>query len=115
MTPTPSDGAIAQGAGSLWIAAIVAGILGAIFLTGLATGVIRLNPQRTRRAGGRAAVALDATLSPRDRRDALEYLLDDQHRVVMEQEHGDGDSDEEPPPVLYAYPDELDGEHVEAD
>jgi len=102
------------GASSLWVAAVVFGVLGLIVVAGLATGVIRLSPQRARRSAGRAAISLDATFAPRDRQGALEYLLDDQHRVVMEQQRGDGDPEGEPSPVVYEYPDEIDCEPTEA-
>jgi hypothetical protein len=113
MTPKPIGGATGPGANSQWVAAVVLGVLGLLLVAGLATGVIRHKPQRARRSAGRVAISLDATFAPRDRQDSLEYLLDDQHKVVMEQQRGDGDPEEETSPVVFEYPDEIDCEPTE--
>ena len=103
-----------QGASPLWAAVVLLVLLGAALAAGLLTGAIRLDAQRLRRSGRRAAVGLDATFSPRDRQDALNFLLDDQHRVVLEQERGDGDPDGSHESVLYEYPDGVNCDPTEA-
>jgi hypothetical protein len=92
MTSTPTVEASGPSASATWSAAILLGLLGALIVVGLATGKIRLNPERARRAGGRAAVSLDAALSPQGRKEALEHMLDNQQTIVVEQQVGDGDS-----------------------
>ena len=111
MTPTSPTAAarVAVPPWALWALTAVFAVSALLLVVGLVTGAIRATPGRIRKSGGRAAMTFDATFAPRDRRDALEYLLDDQHRVVVEQEEGDGGGDEDAPPVLFEYPSEVDG------
>ncbi len=113
MTPTPTLMTDAPSTGRLWTIAVLVGVGGVLLLIGLLTGAVRLRPSRRRGSGRRAAMMLDVALSPQDRRAGLEYLLDDQHRVVLEQGQGDGDGEE--PTVLYEYPSEDDRDPDSAD
>jgi hypothetical protein len=98
-----------------WLAVILLGILAVLIVAALATGKIRLDPKRTRRSAGRAAISLDAAFAPKGRKEALEHLLDDQHTIVMEDPRGDGDPDGEDARVLFRYVDTADGEPDDAD
>ena len=113
MTPTLPGAPIGHSASASWPAAIALAVLVALFAAGLAFGVIRLNPDRARRGATRSVLALDAALAPRGRQDALEYLIENQHQIVMEQ-HDDGEAKSGAPPVLFEYPNEQNGEHAEA-
>ena len=104
MTPTPSATPLVHSSARLWTLAAVFAAFGLLLLAGLVVGIIRTSPTKARRSAGRAAVAFDATLAPQGRREALEYLLHDQHRVILEQEKGDDDGDDDKPAVVFQYP-----------
>jgi hypothetical protein len=113
MTPTPTVTTSAWSSSRLWVGAGVVAVFVLLFVAGLVTGAVRVDRSRARKSTGRAAIMLDATLSTGDRQAGLEYLLDDQHRVVLEQAQGDGDEDG--PSVLFEYPGEEDREPGDAD
>ncbi len=110
MSPPPSAAPLGRPSSPLWMVAVLFAVFALLLVAGLVTGVIRATPSKARRSAGRAAVAFDATFAPQGRREALEYLLHDQHRVVLEKERGDGGGDGDQPPVVFRYPDEDDGE-----
>lgn len=94
MTPTPEVATSSSMLG-LWI---TIGIFGGVFVLIVASFIasrVSSEPRNLRRAGMRAGMAMDALYSGLDRRVAIEYVLDEQQAVVLDQERGDGNDDEE--------------------
>ncbi|MFQ6100132.1 MAG: hypothetical protein ACE5OS_02705 [Anaerolineae bacterium] len=87
MTPTPVPEVAAPSMTGFWL------IVGFI---GLITGEVSLKPYKLRRAGMRGAMTFDAMYSGKDKQAAIEYILDEQHLVVLDQERGEGDDDDAP-------------------
>jgi len=85
---------------------IAVGAVAVLAVIGVATGAIRLSSARVRRSTRGTAMGVDAVLSPRGRRESIEYLLHDQHTIVLDQDSGDGDADEGLSAVLYEVPDD---------
>ena len=110
MTPTP----ILRGSNSMPNSVLVlltaVGAVAVLAVIGVATGAIHLTSTRVRRSTRGTAMGVDAVLSPRGRRESIEYLLHDQHTIVLDQDSGDGDPDEGRSTVLYEVPDDGCGE-----
>ena len=94
MTPTPEVATSSSTIG-FWI---VIGVFGAVFVLLIASFIasrVSSEPRKLRRTGIRAGMAVDALYSGLDRRAAIEYVLDEQQAVVLDQERGEDDDDEE--------------------
>jgi hypothetical protein len=90
MTPTPEVATSSSTLG-IWI---VIGVFGGVFVLIIASFVasrVSSEPRSLRRAGMRAGMAVDALYSGLDRRAAIEYVLDEQQAVVLDQERGEGE------------------------
>ncbi len=96
MTPTPVPGVVTPPSMiEFWILIGFIGVVFVLLIVGLITGKVSLEPRKLRQAGMRAGMAVDALYSGLDRRAAIEYVLDEQHAVVIDQERGEDDDDEE--------------------
>jgi len=94
-----------------WVFVGFIGMVALLLIVGLITGEVSFEPYKLRRAGMRGGMTLDAMLSGADKRAAIEYILDEQGQVVLDQERGEGDGDgEDDRTVLYPEHREDDGD-----
>ncbi len=96
MTPTPVTKVAPPSMTEFWLLVGLIGVIALLFTIGLITGKVSLKPHKLRRAGMRGGMTLDAMLSGQDKRAAIEYILEEQHLVVLDQERGEDDDDDAP-------------------
>lgn len=88
-----------------WIFIGFIGVVLVLFIIGYITGEVSFEPYSLRRAGMRGGMTLDAMFSGPERQAAIEYVLEDQDKVVLDQERGEGDGEgENDHLVLFQYP-----------
>ena len=107
MTPTPLAKAALPSMEEFWLIVGALGVLALLLIIGLITGQISFKSSNVDRGMRRAMMTLDATLTGPERRAAIEYVLEDQDEVVLDQERGKGDSDgEDDRLMLFQYPED---------
>jgi hypothetical protein len=96
MTPTPVTEVATPSMTGFWLIVGFIGVVALLLIIGLITGEVSLKPYKLRRAGIRGAMTFDGIYSGKDKRAAIEYILDEEHLVVLDQERGEGDDDDTP-------------------
>lgn len=95
MTPTPVVEATPSSMTGFWVIVGFIGVVALLLIIGHITGKVSFEPYKLRRAGMRGGMTLDAMLSGPERRSAIEYILDEEHMVVLDQERGEGDEEQD--------------------
>ena len=110
MTPTPLAKTAPASMEEFWLIVGILGVLALLLIIGLITGQVSFRSSNVDKGMRRAMMTLDATLGGPERQAAIEYVLEDQDKVVLDQERGEGDGDREDDHlVLFQYP-EGDGD-----
>lgn len=107
MTPTPLAEAAPRLMEEFWLIAGILGVLGLLLIIGLITGQVSFKSSNVDKGIRRATMTLDATLAGPERQAAIEYVLQDQDKVVLDQERGEGDDDgEDDCLMLFQHPED---------
>lgn len=105
MTPTPLAEAAPPSMAEFWLIVGILGVLMSFLIVGLITGQVSFKSSNVDKGMGRATMTLDAALGGSERRAAIEYVLEDQDKIVLDQERGEGDGEgENDHLVLFQYP-----------
>ena len=107
MTPTPLAEAAPSLVEEFWLIVGLLGVLALLLIIGLITGQVSFKSSNVNKSVRRAIMTFDAPLSGPGRRTAIEYVLTEQDKVVLDQERGEGDDDgEDDSLVLFQYPED---------
>lgn len=95
MTPTPiPETAPSPSMTGFWVVVGFIGVVALLLIVGLITGEVSFEPYKLRRAARRGMLTTEALFSGPGKRAAIEYIRDEEHLVVLDQERGEGDGDE---------------------